>query len=728
MASSTTKRSTRRLSIFQFGAIVLAIALIASLVGALTAGLALPAVGAAGAVAKAIPVTFREMPSDIEVIEPGEESRLLDSEGRVLARFYADRRTIVASDQIAPIMKQAIIAIEDRRFYSHHGIDPDGMARALVSNMTSGNTQGASTITQQYVKNMLIQKGLEAGDQNLIDDATEVSAERKLREMRYAISLESTLTKDEILTGYLNLAAFGTNIYGVEASSRTYFSKSANELTPGEAALLAGIVQDPPTLDPLVNPELAQERRNIVLGEMLEQGFITETEYDEAVGVSVEDMLNISFLPNGCSGAGTSAYFCRYAIETFLQDEAYGADRSEREHLLNTGGLTLRTTLNRATQDAAYRAVVGRVPVGDGSGLNVALTATSPQTGHILAMAQNTPYGVATEQNPTATEVSFNADPAHGGGTGFQAGSTFKIFTLVQWFYESRSAYEVVGGQGNTFPNGSFKCGGSPIMTELWTPGESDGAKRGSYNVIDATRMSVNQAFGDMATKIDFCQIFERAAAMGITDHEGQTIAPYPGNLIGSADVTPLDMSTAFGTLADNGTKCTPIALTEVEDRSGVIMKSYAPNCAPVIDSLVARQVTKVLEKAYQSADFGIGRPFAGKSGTTDENANVWFAGFTPQLSAAMWAGVATDSSRPGQHLMINGQYHDYLYGGTFLGASWAAFMAEALADQPVQGFEDVFIGNIPVVIPPKTTPDPAADPAAGQADATAEQPAQENG
>lgn len=705
MASTSKKRSSRRLNVYEFGAIVLAIALIASLVGALGAGLALPAVGAMGAVAKAVPTTFREMPSDIEVIEPGEESRLLDSEGRVLARFYTDRRTVVASDQIAPIMKSAIVAIEDRRFYSHHGIDPDGMARALVSNLTSGNTQGASTITQQYVKNMLIQKGLNAGDQDLIDDATEISAERKLREMRYAISLESTLTKDEILTGYLNLAAFGTNIYGVEASSRTYFSKSANELTPAEAALLAGIVQDPPTYDPLVNPDLAEHRRNIVLGEMLDQGVITRAEYNEAIALPVEEMLNVSFLPNGCPGAGTSAYFCRYAIETFLQDDAFGADRAEREHLLNTGGLTLRATLNKSTQDAAYSAVVGRVPVGDGSGLNVALSAVDPKTGYILAMAQNTEYGIATAENPSATEVSFNTDSAHGGGSGFQAGSTFKIFTLVQWFYENRSAYEVVGGQGNTFPNGAFKCGGSPIITDLWTPGESDGAKRGAYSVIDATKNSVNQAFGDMATKVDFCQIFERAAAMGVTDSDGQTIAPYPGNLIGSSDVTPLALASAFGTLADNGTRCAPMSLTEVEDRNGNIVKTYAPNCTPVIDSMVAKQVSRVLELAYQQGTIDIGRPFAGKSGTTDNNANVWFAGFTPQLAAAMWAGFASDSSRPGQHLMIDGQYHNYLYGGIFVGPAWASFMRDALADKPVEQFEDVFIGNKPVVVQPTPTP-----------------------
>ena len=714
MASSAGNHTSRRLNPVQFVAILAAIALVSTLLGALAAGFALPAAGAGGAIVKAVPATFRELPSDMEVIEPAEESRMLNSDGSVMARFFAERRTVVQSEQIAPIMKNAIIAIEDRRFYTHHGIDPDGMARALVNNLTSGGTQGASTITQQYVKNMLLEKGLQAGDQDLIDEATEFSVERKLREARYAIALETKLTKDEILTGYLNLATFGVNLYGVEAAARTYFSKSAADLTPAEAALLAGAVQQPSLFDPLVNPQESQDRRDIVLGEMLDEGFITQAEYNEAIALPIEEMLNPSFAVAGCGGAGSGAYFCRFAVETFLADETFGADRAEREHLLNTGGLTLRTTLSRQDQDAAVAAVNGRVPVGDGSGLNVALSSVVPQNGYIVAMAQNTPYGTATESNPTATEVSFNADTAHGGGMGFQAGSTFKVFTLVQWFYESRSAYEVVGGRGNTFPTGSFRCGGQPIYTETWTPGESNQGKAGAYSVLDATRLSVNQAFGDMATKVDFCQIFERAKAMGITDPEGNAVISVPGNIIGSSEVTPLELTAAYGTLANNGTLCSPMALLEVEDRDGNILKTYQPDCAGVIDSTVAKQVTNVLYKAYQSQPYQIGRPYAGKSGTTDENASVWFVGYTPQLSTAIWAGVATNPMRPGQNLMINGEYFDYIYGGPFLGQTWANYMVNALEGQEVQGFEDVFIGNQPVV-----QPTPTADAAAAQPGAT---------
>lgn len=707
MASSSADRSSRRIQLPQFLAILMAIGLVSVLIGALSAGLALPAVGAAGTTVKAIPETFNELPSEIEVIAPTEESRMLNADGGVMARFFSERRTIVNSDQIAPIMKNAIIAIEDRRFYTHHGIDPDGMVRALFNNLTSGNTQGASTITQQYVKNMLLEQGLQAGDQDLINEATEVTAERKLREARYSIALESKLTKDEILTGYLNLASFGTNLYGVEAASRTYFSKSAADLTPAEAALLAGAVNQPSYYDPLVNPEASIERRNVVLGEMLAEGYISRDEYDEAIATPIEEMLNPTIAVSGCGGAGNAAYFCRYAVEAFLHDETFGADRAERDHLLNTGGLTLRTTLLPAAQGAAFNAVTSRVPVGDGSGLDVALTSTVPQTGAIVAMAQNTNYDTV--------QVSFNADIDHGGGLGFQAGSTFKVFTLVEWFYEGHSAYEVVGGRGNTFPSGSFKCGGQNFWTEQWSPGESNQGKAGAYTVVDATKNSVNQAFGDMATKVDFCQIFERAKAMGITNPEGEAVLAVPGNIIGSAEATPLDLSIAFGTLADDGTRCSPMALVEVEDRDGNVIKSYEPNCWGAIDSQVAQQVTKVLNMANASQPFQIGRPFAGKSGTTDNNSNLWFVGYTPQLSAAVWAGFSADPQRPGQNLMINGQYFDYLYGGPFLGDTWAQYMVTALEGEPVQNFADVFIGNAPVPVAPAPA-DPnaaAANPAA---------------
>ncbi len=712
MPSSVRKRAGRRMGLLQFLALLVSLAIVGSILGLLTAGLAVPAVGAAGAAVRALPETFNEMPSELEVPKPSEGSRMLDADGRVLAQFFTERRTLVTSEQIAPVMKEAIIAVEDWRFMSHHGVDPDGIMRAAVSNFSGGSTQGASTITQQYVKNILVDKGIQAGDQEMIDSAQEESVERKLREARYALSLEAQMSKDEILTGYLNLATFGVNIYGVEAASRAYFSKSASELTIPEAALLAGAVQSPSLYDPLVNPEESQERRDVVLAKMYEHDYITRSEMNEAKAIPVEEMLDPDTVVSGCSKAGSSAYFCEYALSRFLEDPAFGAERSDRERLLNTGGLTIRTTLQRSKQSAAYKAVTDRVPVQDPSGVNTVLVSLVPQTGEIVAMAQNTPYGLATDENPRATPVNYSVDEAHGGGTGFQPGSTFKMFTLVEWFRAGHSAYEQVGRGNRTYPNGAFKCGGSPIATDSWTVGDLPG-KNGTFDVIGATSQSVNQAFADMATQVDFCEIFARAEAMGVVDATtGERIDAYPSNIIGTASVTPLAMASAYGTLANDGTRCEPQPLMEVEASNGTLIKTYLPVCQPAIDPVVARQVSTVLEKTAATYPYKLDRPFAAKSGTTDFNDNTWMVGFVPQLAAAGWAGYAASSSTPVRDVVIDGVFYANVYGGTFIGPMWTQYMTQALEGTPVEPIPEVFIGNKPL---PKPKP---VEPAAPEASA----------
>ncbi|MFZ1381160.1 MAG: transglycosylase domain-containing protein [Scrofimicrobium sp.] len=707
MPSSANRNRKRRINIVQFVALLTSIAIIGGLLGVLGAGLMIPAVGAAGAAVRAIPETFDELPAELDVIEPSESSKMVDADGRVLARFFTELRTIVDSDQIAPVMKNAIVAIEDWRFESHHGIDPDGMVRAVFNNLVvGGGTQGASTITQQYVKNILVNEGIQAGDQDLIDSAQEQSIVRKLREARYAVALESKLTKDEILTGYLNLATFGANIYGVEAASRAYFSKSANDLTVAEAALLAGTVKSPVEYDPLISPEASQERRDQVLYEMEHRGYISEEERDAAVATPIEEMLNPENLTSGCSGAGDAAYFCEYAVADFLADEAFGADRAARQRLLNTGGLTIHTTLRQKNQDAAYGAVVGGVPVDDSSGLDTALVSLDPKNGYIVAMAQNTRFGIATESDPRATTLSYTVDTAHGGGTGFQPGSIFKMFTLVQWFTEGRSAYEQVGRTNRIFTNGMFKCGGQPFPTpDPWTANDLAN-KDGLFDLIKATNYSVNQAFGDMATKVDFCAIFEKSNAMGVVDGiTGETVAMYPPGIIGGAStVTPMSMAVAYGTLANDGVKCNPMSITQVEGADGEVIKTNSPNCVPAIDANVARQVSTVLTKSASTYPNQIDRPMAAKSGTTDLNDNTWLVGFTPSLVAITWTGHANASATPIGDITINGQYYPVVYGETISAPIWAQYMRSALEGTEIEAMPDVFIGNVPTVKTPTTT------------------------
>ncbi|MDN6429612.1 MAG: penicillin-binding protein, partial [Propionibacterium sp.] len=422
---------SRSITPLQLVALLLAFLCVAGLTGVLAAGLMVPLAGSAGVVAKTVPSVFEDLPADLQIVEPAEESVMLDSSGNVIARFYDKRRIVVPSDKIADVMKQAIVGIEDKRFYQHHGVDPEGMARALVNNLSDdGGTQGASTITQQYVRNMLLEKGQQEGDPDQVMAATAPTTERKLRESKYAMALETQMSKDQILTGYLNIAPFGPTTYGVEAASRLYFSKSANELTMSEAILLAGLVQSPVEYDPLTHPEAAQTRRDTVADVLLSEGTITQQDHDEIVATTVESMLKPDQKPQGCSGAGDMAYFCEHAISDFLADETYGETDTDRQRLLDSGGLTIHTTIDKGKQDAAVSTLANANPTSSTSGVvNGVITSVEPGTGKILSMAQNTAYDTDSG-NGTQTMYNFAAD-----GT-FQVGSTFKIFTLMEWFKE----------------------------------------------------------------------------------------------------------------------------------------------------------------------------------------------------------------------------------------------------------------------------------------------------
>ncbi len=699
------QNGTRTMSIFQFVEVVVAFLLLATLLGVLAAGFLLPVMGAAGAAVKAGPASFDDIPADLELVTPSEESRMLDKDGKLITRFYSSRRIIVAEDQIPDIMRDAIISVEDKRFFNHHGVDPDGLARALVNNLSGKATQGASTITQQYVKNMLVERGIQAGDQDLIDKAQEQSTERKLREVRYAMALENRMSKEEILTGYLNVAPFGPTIYGVEAASRAYFSQSASKLTIPQAALLAGITNSPVEYNPLLYPEAAQERRDVVLAKMLEEDKITQEEYNEAVATPIEDTMKPEARNEGCMGAtGSMGYFCNYALEEFLADSAYGETRADRQHLLDTGGLVVRTTIDPKLQKDAFEAAVETVPVMDDSGLNTAIVSVVPQTGHIVAMAQNTLYGPPTEADPRNTEVNFNVYEDHGGGSGFQPGSTMKTFTLAQWFKEGNGAYDVVGSNNRDYGAGALRCGNNPEFYSPYFRFDDLPGKDGPRAVLDVMKLSINQGIASMASKIDYCEIFQRAAEAGVVDADGEPLNPEtPTQLIGGAQgVAPLVMATGYGTIANNGIRCDAMALTEVSDRDGNPIKTYKPNCKQAMDVKVSGQVSTVLKMVADSYPYRLSRDAAAKSGTTDNNANTWMVGFTPQLATAAWAGFASNSSQPVQDIWINGQYYAQIYGGTFVGPMWVSYMEAAMEETEVLPIPNVWIGNKPLPPAPK--------------------------
>ena len=694
--SHSHSRAVRPTQLF---ALLLAFLSVSSLMGVVGAGMLVPIAGPTALVAKSVPSVFNELPGDLQTVAPAEESQLLDSSGGVIAHFYDKQRIVVPSANIADVMKKAIIAIEDKRFYEHNGVDATGIARAFVTNLGDSGRQGASTITQQYVRNSLAERGYLEGDADQVSAATEQTTERKLREIKYAMALEKTQSKDEILTGYLNIAPFGPITYGVEAASQRYFSKSASELDYLEAALLAGLVQSPVQYDPLTHPEAAQERRDTVLATMLEQGAITQEEYDKGIATSVDSMLHPTVSSEGCSGAESSkAYFCDYVLAQFLEDPTFGATRVERERLLKTQGITIRTTMDPAMQDAAYSSLTNTIPVGDASGLNDALVSLDPRSGRVLSMAQNTTYGIEAGE----TMSNYSADG------NFQVGSTFKVFILLQWFKEGHSAYETVGSANTFYPNGAFKCDGRSITTEGYQVNDLAG-KTGTMNVVRATGQSVNQAFVNMASRVDFCSIFDTAYNLGITE-DGEVPSPYPANILGSVSASPLQMASVFAAIANSGQQCTPQSIESVTDRDENVLKEFSADCKEVISPDVANKTAALLTASagqyYTSTRLGDGRPFAAKSGTTDGHANTWLTGFTPSIVTSAWVGHGENSSQEVGAVTINGHYYGEIYGETFVGQNiWAPYMTQVLAGTPVEAVSNA---NIGASTPRTSTPTPS--------------------
>ena len=353
-------------------ALVLAFVLTAVLGGVLTARLLLPTVAVAHGTTDLAVEAFDDLPSQIERQPLSERSTVLAADGTtVLATFWAENRVVVPLTAVAEPLRQAVVAIEDKRFYQHGGIDPEGMVRALVRNLqSSGRTEGASTLTQQYIKNVLIEQAVRAGDAAGAEAAREADGPegyaRKLREAKLAIALEKEMTKDQILEAYLNIAQFGVNTYGVEAAAQRYFSKPAAQVSYLEAATIAGITQSPTAYDPVRNPETAQQRRDLVLRLMHEQGYLTADELAAGVAVPIADTLHVDTRPVGCMAAEVtvpgSGYFCDYVTKVIRNDPAFGATEAERIDRLYRGGLTITTTLDPREQALAADAVRAGCP------------------------------------------------------------------------------------------------------------------------------------------------------------------------------------------------------------------------------------------------------------------------------------------------------------------------------------------------------------------------------
>ncbi|MCL3778464.1 penicillin-binding protein [Actinomyces sp. 186855] len=700
---------------------LLAFVLLSGVGGVLTAGFALPFVGATSAVTHAGAQLFDELPTDFNILEPSEVSVIRAADGTEIAQFYAENRIVVPLDQISVNMQNAIVAVEDQRFYQHKGVDPTGMVRALVSN-AAGGSQGASTLTQQYVRNVLVEAGLQTGDPAAIAAATERSTARKLREIKYALTLEQTYTKQQILEGYLNIAAFGPSTYGVEASSRHFFSHSAAELTVAEAALLAGLTNAPGAYDPIAFPEEAKGRMDWVLLKMYEEEFITQEQYDEAVATQIEDMLNVTNAVGGCGAAGAAAYFCEYVVGEIESSELFGATEAERRQLLLRGGLTITTTLDLGKQAAADAAVQEYVPTGDPSNVKASLVSVEPGTGRILAISQNTNYGDATEEDPTATQISLGVDARHGGlenrdGTsGFQPGSTFKTFVLAQWYQEGRSGYTTFNTSPTRFPASTWNISCAPEHAADWNVDNANPFEGGTNNVIRSTQLSINVGYARMTAAMDICSVTDLAAKMGVTTNAGEPLAAQPSIALGSQEVTSLQMANAYATFAAHGVYCKPIAIDSITDSDGTSLAVPSSECTQVMEAEAADQTALTLTYVMRSPGTGDtaalagGRPSAGKTGTTELMDNAWFVGFTPSLSAAVWLGHSEGYSAMNNQY-IGGRWYSTMYGSDAPAPLWKMYMDAALADTPHEYFTQVSLGVQPMpTARPTPTPTPEAE------------------
>jgi len=670
--------------------------------GLIAAGMALPAAGAASAITNAAVDSFQSMPDDLATPVMKQRTIITDSVGTTLATYWGDEgnRIVVPLAEISPLVQNAIIAVEDSRFYEHNGIDLRGTARALATNSGAGEIQqGGSTITQQYVKQVLLNNAVTDEEKAA---AVERTPQRKLREASYAIALEKQKTKEEILEGYLNIAYFGGGAHGVEIAAERYFGVRAAEVTLPQAAVLAGVVQQPGAFDPLANPEASQGRRDVVLQRMLEQGMIAQADYDAAVATPITDTLRPVETANGCPTAA-APYFCDYVLKSFLLDPAFGASPEIRQATLNNGGMIIRTTLDSATQAAADKATNDAIPPTDPSGKAVALSMVQPGTGRILALAQNRSWGIDGEG---VTTYNYNVDVAHGGTQGMQAGSTMKVFTMMAALEKGISPYEqIVSPPKKTFYN--FRgCDG-----ERFPPYEVENStKSGTFDMYSGTALSVNTYYVGLAERTPLCRMAEIAESMGVTRGNGDKLDPFPSFPLGSLEVTPLGMAGAYATIANHGRYCPSHAIASIDSYVGraVTGTTYTKNieCSQVVSERVADTAARILVGVVENGTgrpVAFGRPLAGKTGTTDSNAAVWFDGFTPQVAASVWVGDPRGGFKyPLRNLVINGRYVEAGFGSTLAGPVFRRAMIAAHDDLPVQNFR---LSNI------INTPAPAAKP-----------------
>ncbi|MDR7416974.1 MAG: penicillin-binding protein 1A [Armatimonadota bacterium] len=611
-------RSSRRRPRGRARWVVVGSALLASLSVASLAGVA------------ALLLAARASLPDVSVLyhPPSQATRIYAANGELIASLYRENRVYVPLSAIPRVLQQAVIAIEDERFYRHRGVDAIGVARALWVNLTRNRIlEGGSTITQQLARTLFL--------------TPERTLTRKLHEMLLALEMERHLTKDEILERYLNQVYFGNGAYGVEMAAQVYFNRRVGELGLPEASLLAGLIQAPSRYDPFRNFPAAKRRQEQVLRKMVEVGFLSE----EQAQAALRAPLGLRRTPVNAGLVGIRApYFVSYLLPFLLQ--RYGEERVYR------GGLRVYTTLDVRLQELAQRIIAQGIAEARGSRVSQgALVALDPRTGHIKAMVG----GVDFHRSQFNRAWQARRQP----------GSAFKPFIYVTALEHGASPEDILRDEPVRYRVPGFG---------EWQPKNYDRTYWGPLSLRRAVEHSRNVPAVRVLAELGPQAVIETARRMGIQSD----LRPNLSLALGTSEVTVLEMASAYGTLAANGVHAQPMAIIRVTDAAGRVLDEFSPERRLALRPEVAYTMTDILRGVIlrgtgRAAD--IGRPAAGKTGTTDDYRNAWFVGYTPDLVAAVWVG--NDDNTPMRGVV----------GGTVPARLWARFMREALVNRPPVDF-----------------------------------------
>lgn len=574
-----------------------------------------------------------------------ESSRIFASDGTLLTTLHAEEnRESVPISTMPKSLKDAVVAIEDARFWQHKGVDAKSILRAAYANTSKGKVvEGGSTITQQYVKNELV-----GNDRNV---------RRKIHEASLAYQLEHKYSKQRILELYLNTIYFGNGAYGVQAASHTYFGTSVDKLTLSQSALLAGLIRAPSLTDPYDHPEAALARRQLVLQKMAEQRLISEA--DRAAAAS-EPVLPTTTPPGERYPA---PYFVERVKRFILDDKRFGDTPGQRRKLLFEGGLRIETTLDLKAQ-ASAEAAVAKVLSQPARDPSASLVSIEPRTGYVRALVGGRDFfgGGPQAKFDLATQGSR------------PAGSSFKPFVLAEAVEKGIPLTKVYSAPSHL---------SIPLTRQTWDVQnyEGESVAGGQMNLVEATVHSINTVYAQLILDVGPADAMALAAKMGIAS----PLQPYPSAVLGTNDVTALDMASAYSTFANRGLAVPPTFVTRVLDGRGTVVYEATHQQKRVMKQDTADAVVGVLQQVVQrgtGTGAKIGRPVAGKTGTGQEWRDAWFVGFTPDLVTSVWVGFPDR-----QISMVPPTTRIRVLGGTWPAQIWQLYMSAALADTPVTDF-----------------------------------------